>query len=155
MMMVTYRVMLVMVRLEVGGEHCVTAVGVAGHRGCGAGEGGREVRRLEIHGEVRGRRLGLTGDKGHNTEHRDPGLAESEIASRLRRKSWMLDPGPGDVGAQHQQAGQGSSCTLMTAGGYNGPITGRTEELAAMSAPGSGRAGPASISPGSGCISHL
>ena len=106
MIMMTYRVMLVMVRLEVGGEHCVTAVGVAGHRGCGAGEGGREVRRLEIHGEVRGRRLGLTGDKGHNTEHRDPGLAESEIASRLRRKSWMLDPGPGDVGAQHQQAGQ-------------------------------------------------
>ena len=32
-MLVTYRVMLVMVRLQVGGEHCVTAVGVARPRG--------------------------------------------------------------------------------------------------------------------------
>ena len=34
MRLVTHRVVLVVVRLEVGGEHRVTAVGVAGHCGC-------------------------------------------------------------------------------------------------------------------------
>lgn len=68
--LVTHRVVLVVVRLEVGGEHRVTAVGVAGHRGCRAGEGGREVWRLKVHREVRGRRRGLTDVRNKGTKHR-------------------------------------------------------------------------------------
>ena len=71
--MVTYRVMLVVVRLQVGGEHCVTAVGVAGHCGGRGGEGGRGVRRLKIHREVRGREAGAhwCQEQGHKTQTRD------------------------------------------------------------------------------------
>ena len=51
----SYRVVLVVVSLEVGGEHIGAVTVTMGHCGPGAGEGGREVGRLEVHCEVTGR----------------------------------------------------------------------------------------------------
>ena len=69
-------------------------------------------------------------EQGHTTQTRD----------WLRPpQDWGENPGCGP-GRCWSRAGQGSSCTLitlMTAGGWNGPIRARHTQLAAMSAPGS------------------